>query len=188
MASRARNRWRGRVFLPSGSERTKLFDTKREALAWEAANRGRPVETNETLAAYIKRTRDQVLHGLSASTAATYRSHLVRRIEPELGHRKMAKIHTGHVETAAAEWSRSGVSSSVVVGTLNCLSRFYRHAIKSEALSVNPVQAAERPRPDPARTVPTLTAAEVDAVVARCAAVNGLYGDYVWSVPEKVEA
>jgi integrase len=91
----------------------------------------------------------------------------------------MAMIHTGHVEAAAAEWGTSGVSASVVTGTLNCLSRLYRHAIKSRLLTVNPVQQADRPKPDPARIVPTLTGPEVEVVVSRCTEVKALYGDYV---------
>lgn len=172
--------WRGgRIYLPNGRERTKTFATKREATRWEKAERDQPAVTVETLAEFVTRTQGQVLATLSPSTAATYRSHLRQRVLPSLGHRRMTQIHTGHVEAAAAEWSSTGVSSSSVSGSLNCLSRFYRHAIKWRQMDANPVRAAERPRPDPERAIPTLTAAEVDLVADRCAAVKVYYGDYV---------
>ncbi len=177
MASKRGKMWRGgRIYLPNGRERTKTFATKREATRWEKAERDQPAVTVETLAEFVTRTQGQVLATLSPSTAATYRSHLRQRVLPSLGHRRMTQIHTGHVEAAAAEWSSTGVSSSSVSGSLNCLSRFYRHAIKWRQMDANPVRAAERPRPDPERAIPTLTAAEVDLVADRCAAVKVYYG------------
>ena len=82
----ANGRWRVRVYLPSGGERTKVFASKREAVAWEVHNRGRRPESKESLTRWLERVGPEVrLGGLSPSSRATYRSHLSLRIIPELG-------------------------------------------------------------------------------------------------------
>lgn len=79
MASRLVNgRWRARIYLSGGGERTKVFGSKREAVAWEVHNRGRRPESKESLTRWLERMGpDVLLGGLSPSTRATYRSHLV---------------------------------------------------------------------------------------------------------------
>ena len=181
MASRlASGRWRARIFLPGGGERTKVFGSKREAVAWEVHNRGRRAESKESLSRWLERVgADAVLGGLSPSTNGTYRSHLSRRIVPEFGHRALSAITAAHIESAQRSWKSAGVSPTVVAGTLNCLARVFRVAIKLGDLLASPMAAVERLRPGVERVTPTLTVEEVDRLAAACDRVSRRYGDYV---------
>ena len=113
VASRlASGRWRARIYLPGGGERTKVFGSKREAVAWEVHNRGRRPESKESLTRWLERVGpDVLLGGLSPSTRATYRSHLSRRIVPELGHRALSAITAAHIESAQRSWKSAGRES-----------------------------------------------------------------------------
>ena len=64
-------------------------------------------------------------------------------------------------------------------GTLNCLARLFRVAIKQGDLSVSPIAAVERTRSGIERVTPTLTVEEVDRLAAACDKVSRRYGDYV---------
>lgn len=110
---------------------------------------------------------DVLLGGLSPSTRATYRSRLARRIIPELGHRALSAITAAHIEAAQRSWNSSNVSSTVIAGTLNCLARLFRVAIKQGDLSVR-MAAVERARSGNERVTPTLTVEEVDRLAAAC--------------------
>lgn len=181
VASRLSNgRWRARIYLPSGGERTKVFASKREAVAWEVHNRGRRPESKESLTRWLERVGPEVLlGGLSPSTRATYRSHLSLRIIPELGPRALSAITAAHVEAAQRAWKSEGVSSTVIAGTLNCLARAFRVASKLGDLSASPMSAVERARAGVERVTPTLTVMEVDRLAAECDLVSRRYGDYV---------
>lgn len=181
MASRLGDaRWRARVYLAGGGERTKVFASKREAVAWEVHNRGRRPESRESLSRWLERVGPEVLlGGLSASTRATYRSHLSRRIVPELGHRALNGITAAHIEGGQRAWKASGVSPTVVAGTLNCLARLFRVAVKYGDLLASPMSGVERGRPGVERVTPTLTVEEVDRLAAACDEVSRRYGDYV---------
>src|SRR5918993_1205492 len=148
VASRlASGSWRARIFLPGGGERTKVFASKREAVAWEIHNRGRGAESKESLTRWLERIGpDALLGGLSRSTRATYRSHLSRRIIPEFGHRALSAITAAHIESAQRAWKSDDISPTVVAGTLNCLSRLFRFAIKVGDLWASPMSAVERAR------------------------------------------
>lgn len=173
-------RWRARLYLPGGGERTKVFATKRDAVAWEVHNRGRRAESKESLSRWLERAGPEaLLGGLSPSTRATYRSHLTRRIVPEFGHRALSAITAAHIESAQRAWKESGVSPTVVAGTLNCLARLFRVAVKLGDLSVSPMSAVERARAGVERVTPTLTVEEVDRLAAACDLVSRRYGDYV---------
>jgi integrase len=181
LASRlSSGRWRARIYLPGGGERTKVFASKREAVVWEVLNRGRRPESKESLTRWLERVGpDVLLGGLSPSTRATYRSHLSRRIVSELGHRGLSAITAAHIEVAQRSWKSCDVSPTVVAGTLNCLARLFRVAIKQGDLSVSPTSAVERVRPGVERETPTLTVEEVERLAAAWDAVSRRYGDYV---------
>ena len=173
-------RWRARIFVPGGGERTKVFASKREAVAWEVNNRGRRADSKESLTCWLERVGpDALLGGLSPSTRATYRSHLSRRIVPELGHRALSAITAAHIESAQRAWKSDDISPTVVAGTLNCLARLFRFAIKLGDLSASPMSAVERARAGVERVTPTLRVEDVDRLAAACDLVNRRYGDYV---------
>ena len=149
-------------------------------MAWEVHNRGRRPESKELLTRWLERVGpDVLLGGLSPSTRATYRSLLSRRIVPEVGHRALSAITAAHVEAAQRSWKSAGVSPTVIAGTLNCLARLFRVAIKLGDLSTSPMSAVERARPGVERVTPTLTVEEVDRLAAACDRVSRRYGDYV---------
>lgn len=120
-----------------------------------------------------------VLSGLGEATRRTYRGHLELRIVPDLGFRRLDSISAGHVETARDAWSRDGLSPSTVNGTLNCLARVFRHAVKSRCLEVSPMGLVDRPRPSVPVSIPTLTLGDVDQLAVACASRQAVYGDYV---------
>ena len=166
--------------MPGGGERTKVFATKREAVAWEVHNRGRKADSKESLSRWLERIgAEATLGGLSPSTSRTYRSHLSRRIVPEFGHRAVSAITAAHIESAQRAWKAAGVSPTVVAGTLNCLARLFRVAVKLGDLSVSPMSAVERARGGVERVTPTLTVEEVDRLASACDRVSRRYGDYV---------
>lgn len=172
--------WRGRVYVPGGGERTKTFPTKREAIAWETAQRGRRQDSNESVDQWLARVgQDVILAGLSPSTRANYQSHIRLRIRPTLGHRKLSALRAHHIEAAQRSWAQTGVSGTVVAGTSNCLARILRFAVRAGDLAASPMSAVERVRPGVERRTPTLAISEVEILADACGLVNGRYGDYV---------
>lgn len=168
------------MYVPGGGERTKTFATKREAVAWETAQRGRRQDSNESVDQWLVRVgEDLVLAGLSPSTRSNYRSHIRLRIRPTLGHRKLSGLRAHHIEAAQRAWSDSGVSGTVVAGTSNCLARILRFVVRAGDLAASPMSAVERVRPGVERRTPTLSVSEVETLADECAIVNGRFGDYV---------
>lgn len=179
MASRVGDRWRGRVYLKSGGERTKTFPTKREAIAWEVAERGQCATSTATLAQFIGSSSPTVLGGLSPSTHGTYRSHLAHRIIPELGHVRIDRLTTGRVQEAVVAWSSSGVSASVVNGSLNCLARFLHHGVHTGEIRHAVTDNVQRIRAGIEHRAPTLTLVELAALVEAATDRREEYGRYV---------
>jgi hypothetical protein len=102
-----------------------------QRLAAAGVNRGRRPESKESLTRWLARVGpDVLLGGLSPSARVTYRSYLARRIIPELGHLALSAITAAHIEAAQRSWKSSNVSPTVIAGTLNCLARLSRVAIK----------------------------------------------------------
>lgn len=116
---------------------------------------------------------------ICGASMATYRSHLSRRIIPEFGHRALSAITAGHIESAQRAWKSDDISPTVVAGTLNCLARLFRFAIKLGDLSASPMSAVERARAGVERVTPTLMVEEVDRLAVACDQVSRRYGDYV---------
>lgn len=174
-------RWRARLWSDGRELPGKAgFERKRDAEAWERAHRQRPVSRSITLRAWLDDGgRVSVLSGLGEATRRTYRGHLELRIVPDLGFRRLDSISAGHVETARDAWSRDGLSPSTVNGTLNCLARVFRHALKSRYLEVSPMGLVDRPRPSAPVSIPTLTLGDVDQLAVACASHQAVYGDYV---------
>ena len=148
----------GADLLPGGGERTKVFASKREAVAWEVNNRGRRAESKESLTCWLERSGPmRCWAACRPRPGLTYRSHLSRRIVPEFGHRALSAITAAHIESAQRAWKSDDISPTVVAGTLNCLSRLFRFAIKLGDLSASPMSAVERARAGVERVTPTLT-------------------------------
>lgn len=180
MASRVGTRWRGRVVLPSGKEMTKRFTLKRDAVAWENANRGRQEESRDTLARWLDLGgRESVLAGLGEATRRLYAAHLKLRIIPDLGYRRLAKITAAHIETARDAWLRDGLSPAAVTSTLNCLARVFRQAVKARAVAKSPMLEVDRPKASAPVDIPTITPVEIEKLAAACTARQPAYGDYV---------
>lgn len=159
---------------------SRVFDTKREATAWEVKHRKKgPVRlTTATLAAYVAANQVEAFADISPSTRATYKSAMVRTLRI-LGHRGLVGITSLDVERLQRTLRSEGLSSSSVAATRNALSAIYRHAIKSGVAQSNPVLDAKKPRPEPRREVPTLTVSQVERLAQVCAATSPLYGEYV---------
>jgi site-specific recombinase XerD len=94
-------------------------------------------------------------------------------------HRTLSGIAAAHIESAQRAWKSNDISPTVVAGTLNCLARLFRFAIKLGDLSASPMSAVERARASVEGVTPTLMVEEVDRLAAACDLVSRRYGDYV---------
>ena len=174
-------RWRARVWSAGVELPAKAgFLRKRDAEAWERSHRHHATHRSVTLRVWLDEAgRVSVLSGLGEATRRTYVSHLELRIVRDLGFRRVDSITAGHIETVRDGWARDGLSPSTVNGTLNCLARVFRQAVKAGQLEVSPMVSVERPRPSVPVSVPTLTMAEVQELANACAVRHAVFGDYV---------
>ena len=173
-----KTQWRGRIYIwdPAAgriTEKTKSgFRTKNEAEEWERSGRKKYRQQKKrgtsriTLASYLTQQRiEDILYGLSQGTAENYRTHIRRRIIPTLGSRYIDAVTDVQIENAQIVWkTRSGkpLSSTVISGTRNALSRIMKAAIRDGYLSENPVVNARRLKDDP-RNVSEQTLSPLDA-------------------------
>jgi integrase len=161
-------RWRARWRGPDGVERAKHFDTRREGMAWEAAERAR-AQRGEWLDA----TSRAVTFGDFAETwaasqpwrpttttraASTLRHHLL----PAFGARPLASVRPSEVQTFAKALS-DGRSPGTVNGVLRIMKAIYRAAQADRLVSSNPVDGVKVATYDPRVTIPTR--AQVDALL-----------------------
>ena len=96
-------------------------------------------------------------------TQDTYRNSVLRRINPILGHRQIAKITPFEIEQTIKQWLSIYAVSTVLV-TLSHLSALFGAAIRAEVITRNPVSRARRPAAEP-QGFHLFTAAELDRII-----------------------
>lgn len=80
-----------------------------------------------------------------AQTADSYANSVTRRINPVLGHLRLAAVTSLQVELAAREWEAQYKTATVLV-TLSHLRILFRAAIRAGVIQTSPVAAAAKPR------------------------------------------
>jgi hypothetical protein len=85
----------------------------------------------------------------------------IRTSRAECDHGRTYRIGSADVDVRRHQ-------STVVAGTLNCLARLFRFAIKLGDLSASPMSAVERARAGVERVTPTLMVEEVDRLAGAC--------------------
>ena len=183
--------WVGRVYIPGGKERTKRFDRQKQAEQWEQSQRKCQTDSRVTLAEWLDNGgAEAVLANLGEATRRTYGGlrrpgtrryggHL-ERIVKELGRRRLSDITAANIEMARDTWIRDGLSPSTVNGTLNCLARVFRQAVKSGDLQASPMASVERPRASAPVATPTLELDDVERLANECDKIGHKYNDYPW--------
>lgn len=176
MPSKMHNdRWRARAYFQvpgspgSYKERTKLFDLKRDALAWEVANRRKPVDLGltVTLSTMLELHRSDIVYNLSAGSRAVFAANVNQRLVPRFGDTALADITPLELQRAQAAWAEAGSSVTTIRNTRGSLSRIYKHAALIGLTDKNPVAEVAAPRGQSARTVPAYSEAELAALLGR---------------------
>ncbi|BDH56691.1 tyrosine-type recombinase/integrase [Tsukamurella sp. PLM1] len=176
MPSKMHNdRWRARAFIKvPGSpgvyrERTKVFDLKRDALAWEVANRRKPVDLGRTitLATLLDLHRSDIVYGLSAGSRAVFAANVNQRLLPWFGDTVLADITPLELQRAQAAWAETGSAPTTIRNTRGTLARIFRHAALIGITEKNPVTEVAAPRGQSARTVPAYAEMELAALLSR---------------------
>lgn len=154
-------RWHAVTDLPPGPDgkrrqKTRTFDTKREAQAWLAKTK-EDIRNNElpddkiTVAAYLT----QWLEGKQAlrpSTRVEYARHINNIFIPELGRLKLADLRPRHIEEVltrlqkASEARRSPLSAKTLRRILATLHSALSMAVTRGLLRRNPASTVELPK------------------------------------------
>ena len=93
----------------------------------------------------------KVLRGkMSARTVGLYRQRWASHLQPTLGKRKLSEIGKGSVIKLAADLQKSGLSESTANGVLIVLRGILRHAMHTDAMTLDPfagIDPSEPPSP-----------------------------------------
>jgi integrase len=158
-------RWRG----PDGRERTKTFDTKRDAAAWEAEQR-RQVRADEwidptglrvTVAEY-RRDWERV-QAWRPSSRSRMTSVLDVHVIPTFGDRPLGSIKPSEVRAWIAAMSSAGLMPATVEANFHVLRQMMRAAVLDGMLRRNPCDGARLPRKEHRLIVP-LELAQVESL------------------------
>lgn len=161
-------RWR-----EGGRNRGRLFDSRRDALAWDAEVRRRRRLGELGMLDYGRRTLD-VLHeewwevhapDLSRATQTSYEYAWQRLVQPRLGSIRLSELTPLRIEQFMQRLLAEGVGEASAEKAWVVLSSMFSRAEAWGWLQRNPVRAAKKPRKKNSRRVPrALSIAEVEAI------------------------
>lgn len=179
-------KWRVRYRKPDGGTSMKRgFNTKREALAWEASNTvsiasGSYVAPSAGRATFAQVASDRLAGkvNLKDKTRAGYRHSLDSRVLPQWGKRAMSAITHAEVQRWVASMSTSGLAPNSVRIHFNVAHAVLKYAVKIKAISTNPAEDVNLPRGTKAKRG-YLTHAQVDALSHAAGDIAGVGGDIV---------
>ena len=161
-------RWQAAFRDPSGRERTRTFDVKRDAQAWLDTNgadlaRGGWIDPDRGKVTFGEYADDWISTrpDLRPRTVALYRSLLKRHLLPAFGATPIAKLTSSSV----SHWHAILVASTpgAAASAYRLLRAIFATAVRDELLLRSPCRVA-RGAADRAVERPMLTVAEVDAV------------------------
>jgi integrase len=161
IAKMENGRWRARYRAPDGRERSKVFATKFDALAWrrtQLADRDRgdwidprgSRQTVEQLAEKWLATKESTC---KPSTVADYREMWNSRLKGRWGSTPVSAIRPSDVQEWVNELDRAGQSSSRVRKLVLCLRQIVEIAVGDRRIARNPITKSvvipRLPDPDP---------------------------------------
>lgn len=199
MPARRGDKWEGRLKIGGQVVRTKRFDLRRSAVAWEQRQRATfdehgydpstgKVAVENLLPEYLEQREGRV----SKTTLDTDRYLMptagqlagTSRREPVLP-LWFRKLHVGKVTSAAIEkWQddlgKRGLVASTVIRYRDSLSSFFSWCVSEGYIAYNPVTATKPPKDRRAREdMRPLPAPEFDAVVKDITGLSPVFGDLV---------
>lgn len=170
------DKWRAQL-MANGTRVSKTFDTQDAAVQWRIEQRrkldarhvrnapkvtsGRGVKLRDFWPTFLATRNDP-------TTAAKNSAHWKARIEPALGHRRLADISATELDEWSRGMSAEGLSAAYVLGVRYTLSAMFSEAAHPDHALVdsNPVKSM-RHRPQPVmREARILTDAETDQLLA----------------------
>ena len=131
------------------------------------ARQGIVGDRTRTVATYLDFWLDDVIAGqIGSETLRDYRKR-VRRINPHIGHVKLAKLNATHVQSLVNELARRYPRSpGTRAGTLATLRQALRWAVGAQLIPRNPAEMATTGGRQAIKVDDTLTADEAKAVLA----------------------
>jgi integrase len=180
MRERGHGIWELRIPLPRdpvtggrGQQSVRFRGTKREAekeLARlvAAADEGRAMTTQATMAFLLDRWWEQKKGRLSLSTAAEYRRIIDRQVLPTLGNVKLSKLTVANLDALYLRLEQSGLAPSTVRQVHAVISGALKQAVKWRWIGYNPARDASLPAarrhriqpPDPVKVRALMAMAE----------------------------
>lgn len=153
-------RWRARWRGPDGRERARVFDTKREARAWEDEQRRDvrrgswvdPAGGQVTVRVYA--TRWLAVQAWAPSTRDRTVSVLDVHVLPTFGDRPLASIRPSEVRAWIAQMTAAGLKPRTVEANFHVLRQMMRAAVVDQVLVSNPCEGARLPRKERRLVVP----------------------------------
>jgi integrase len=153
--------WEASVFLArEGRKLRRTFARESEARSWradalKAANAGNlrtPSRMSVEQACWLwlegARTgavRDRSGHQYKPGTLREYARVLELRVLPEFGHRRLADVTRGELQTFVDELLGRGLAASTIRNTINPLQAIYRHAVRRDLVMINPTREVDLP-------------------------------------------
>ena len=161
-------RWR-----ESGRNRGRVFDTKKDAHAWDAEVRRRRRLGELGMLDHGRRTLEELhkewweVHAtdISQATRVSYEYAWRKLIEPRLGGMRLAELTPLRIEQFMRGLLRDGVGEASAGKAWIVLSSIFSRAEAWGWVQRNPVRAAKKPRKRKLRRIPkALSIAEVEAI------------------------
>ncbi|WP_133755632.1 phage integrase SAM-like domain-containing protein [Naumannella halotolerans] len=143
------------MYTREGRERTKDFDRKRDALAWESLEREKERRRHSgdqiTLAEFFDEKKDKYFEELTPASVATYRSNL-KRVLGDLGHVPLRQIDDRLIRRLQERWN-ARLSNDAVRTTRSALARILNKAVEDGLLDSTRSGRSRHPDQDRARPI-----------------------------------
>lgn len=183
--------WRVRWHDATGAERSRTFDTRADAEAYEAtvrlAKRGGELAAldagRETLAEFAEQWWKVAAEpNLEVATLKTYACAWNRHALPRLGEHRLRDPTPAAIAAFRQDLERAGVGAAAVRKTLTMLQSMLRVAVEWGRIASNPVKATRKPRVGSQRAVRPLPPTTVEQLRAWLTSHRGVRDSTLVSV------
>lgn len=160
----SKDKWRVQIYLPDGSRRTKVFDTKTKAERWKSKMNQRYYEegtlvdpSDQPLSEFLQGwLRDYAKHNVKESTYSRYESLIRCHITEKMGDlplnnittRALQKFYTYKLNKGRKDGQDGGLSKRTVVQMHRILHKAFKWAVKMGEMQKNPASQAQPPKPE----------------------------------------
>jgi len=155
---------------------TRKARTKAEAIRkvreaeQQLAASGMTPDLDQTVTAYLRWWLEHVAPlRVKASTVAQYRWIAEKHLVDRVGHHRIGRLTTGHVQAMITDIISSGRSPNTARQIVGVLSGALRHAVRTDVIMRNPCQLVDLPRVVKSTDDDTLGAPDVVRFVRACA-------------------